>query len=182
MHISSGRSRAATPYKVHYCTSKAALAMLADCMQLEFQEDDISVGYMEPGWTNTPMVNGWISKTYTDPNVRARIRNEIVVKSKSEIFNSKYEVNHCQRSPPVVTGNVAKSRECGQVKGMWSRECGHGNLVKGMAKFPRLQKMKISTNSFSFHSFPQLCFASKGTAGMFSADFSFRKTVKLGFA
>jgi NAD(P)-dependent dehydrogenase (short-subunit alcohol dehydrogenase family) len=45
--------------------------MLADCMQLEFGKDGISIGYMEPGYTDTPMIDRLLAQVSEDPEVSA---------------------------------------------------------------------------------------------------------------
>lgn len=55
LHISSGVAHFAMAGWAAYCTAKAALFMLYQCLKLELAEEDIAVGSVMPGIADTPM-------------------------------------------------------------------------------------------------------------------------------
>lgn len=55
LHISSGAAHGAYRGWTSYCTSKAALFMLYQCLNLELSDAQIHVGSVRPGVVDTPM-------------------------------------------------------------------------------------------------------------------------------
>ena len=55
LHISSGAAHFPIIHWTPYCTSKAALYMIYECLKLEFKQSNIHFGSIMPGIADTPM-------------------------------------------------------------------------------------------------------------------------------
>jgi NAD(P)-dependent dehydrogenase (short-subunit alcohol dehydrogenase family) len=55
--IASTNSLRATPGSAAYCTSKAAVLMLTQCIAADFARDGIRANAILPGWIRTPMAD-----------------------------------------------------------------------------------------------------------------------------
>lgn len=82
LSISSGAAHSAYPGWTAYCTGKAALAMLTNCMDVELKARGIRAGNAAPGVVDTPM-QGQVRES--DPNAFPNLQRFLDLKANDQL-------------------------------------------------------------------------------------------------